>query len=224
MRQQLVFDLDDTLFPESDFVRSGFRAVDQWISEKYSTSGFFDIAWSFFVSGKREKIFDLTIENLNIKNTTDLIKDLLTTYREHKPTISLFEDAEWAINYFGSRQDLGLITDGYLVTQENKVEALGIKPFFKTIIFSDAYGSQNWKPSPFPYLKAMELMNCPGENCVYVGDNPKKDFVSAKELGWVTVQIYREGTEYANFTHEASHKADFKIESLIELKTLFSSL
>jgi putative hydrolase of the HAD superfamily len=221
MSQRLVFDLDDTLFPEREFVRSGFRAVDQWISKEFAITGFFEIAWHFFESGKRDKIFDWTLEALKIDQTPASVQALLTVYREHQPTISLFEDAHWAINYFGSSHRLAMITDGYLTVQQNKVKALGIEPFFEPIVFSDAYGSQNWKPSSFPYLKVMELMKFPGENFIYIGDNPRKDFVTAKTLGWKTVQICREGAEYANFIPEASHKADFIINSLIQLKGLF---
>ena len=37
----VIFDLDDTLFPERTYVLSGFRAVGDWISETYSIRGFF---------------------------------------------------------------------------------------------------------------------------------------------------------------------------------------
>jgi putative hydrolase of the HAD superfamily len=216
----LVFDLDDTLFPEREFVQSGFQAVGNWMSQKYSVVDFFEVAWQLFIEGKRGKIFNLTLEKLGVKYESSMIQELLQIYREHKPNISLHEDAKWAINYFKKDRKLGLITDGYLMTQKNKVDALGIESNFDVIVSSDFYGRDSWKPSPVPYLKVMEATKCPGANCLYVGDNPPKDFVTAKKLDWTTFQICREVGEYSDVISEDSYEAKFKIKSLLELKSI----
>jgi putative hydrolase of the HAD superfamily len=104
------------------------------------------------------------------------------------------------------------------VTQQNKVKALGIEASFNAIVYSDLYGRDSWKPSPVPYNQIMQLLSCKGKECVYVADNPQKDFITAKNLGWLTVQICREGGEYAKIIPEKSHEANFKIKSLLELK------
>ncbi len=220
MIKLLVFDLDDTLFPEREFVRSGFQAVGVWMLNKYSVAGFFEVAWKFFEEGKRGKIFNLTLEQLGVEYGPLMIQELLQIYREHKPTLSLYNDAQWAINYFKKDKQLGIITDGYLITQRNKVEALKIEANFDTIIYSDLYGRKNWKPSPVSYLKLMELTGCKGTECIYIGDNPRKDFVTAKNLDWMTAQICREGGEYCKIMPEKSHEANFKIKSLMELREL----
>lgn len=220
MIKVLVFDVDDTLFPEHEFVRSGFQAVGNWMLKKYSVPSFFEVAWKFFAEGKRGRIFNLTLEQLGVEYEPLMIQKLLQIYREHKPTISLYNDARWAIKYFKGYKQLGIITDGYLITQQNKVEALGIEANFDVIFYSDLYGRENWKPSPFPYLKVMELTRCQGAEYVYVGDNPRKDFVTAKKLNWMTVQICREGGEYSKVTPEKSHNSDFQIQSLLELKNI----
>lgn len=41
MIKVVVFDLDDTLFPEHEFVLSGFRVVSNWVTTQYSITGFF---------------------------------------------------------------------------------------------------------------------------------------------------------------------------------------
>jgi putative hydrolase of the HAD superfamily len=66
----------------------------------------------------------------------------------------------------------------------------------------------------------MEATKCPGANCLYVGDNPRKDFVTAKKLDWTTVQICREVGEYSDVISEDSYEAKFKIKSLLELKSI----
>ena len=41
MISAIIFDLDDTLFQESEYVLSGFREVGVWIEKEYSIRGFF---------------------------------------------------------------------------------------------------------------------------------------------------------------------------------------
>lgn len=213
----IVFDLDDTLFPEREFVRSGFQAVANWMLKKYAVTGFFEVAWKLFELGKRGQIFNLTLEQLGFEYEPWIIQQLLQVYREHQPTLSLHPDAQWAIDYFKGSKQLGIITDGYLTTQRNKVADLNIQEIFDIIIYSDLYGRENWKPSPVPYLKIMDFIGCQGSECVYVGDNPHKDFVTAKKLGWITVRICRQGGEYSSVTLEAEYEADSTIISLTEL-------
>lgn len=222
MIKALVFDLDDTLFPEHEFVLSGFQSVSKELATKYSLSGFFEVAWQLFREGKRNNVFNLTLEELGFEYEQGLIQELLHIYRQHKPIISLHEDAKWAINYFKFKnyQKLGIITDGYLLTQQNKVKALGIEVLFDTIVYSDLYGRENWKPSPVPYQKIMSTLNCQGNECVYVADNPNKDFITARKLGWLTVQICREGGEYSKIIPLDSYDANFKITSLFELQKI----
>ncbi len=178
----VVFDLDDTLYPEHDYVRSGFTAVNSWIEETYSTIGFYDIASSLLKSGQSGNIFNQTLDYLEISYDGELINTLVNIYRRHSPKINLYEDATWAINHFKNKKKrLAIITDGYLEAQENKVRSLGLESLFDLIICTDKFGRGNWKPSPMPYEKIMETFECEGTDCIYIGDNPRKDFIAAKK-------------------------------------------
>ncbi|MBE9015935.1 HAD family hydrolase [Chroococcidiopsis sp. CCALA 051] len=222
MLKAIVFDLDDTLFPEHEFVCSGFQAVSSWLEAKYAVTGFFEVAWHLFKIGQRNNIFNLTLEQLKLEYEIGLIQELVHLYRQHKPIIFLYEDARWAIDYFNEDFQLGIITDGYLTTQRNKVTALGIESIFEAIVYSDLYGRENWKPSPLPYQKIMRSLGCIGEECMYIGDNPQKDFVTAKKLGWIAVQICRMDGEYAKILPKENYDADFQISSLFNLKDIIT--
>ena len=192
----LVFDLDDTLFPEEQFVLSGFQAVDRCLQEK-GHSGFFGMAATLFDRGVRGNIFDLSLAELKISTSRLLISDLIQVYRNHIPSLTLHKDAAWALNYFHGKAKIGLITDGYLETQRNKISALQIAPFFEAIIYSDEFGRDHWKPSATPYVKLVEALQCDHNECVYVSDNAQKDFITPNRLGWTTIQISREKGEYS---------------------------
>ena len=116
---------------------------------------------------------------------------MVRIYRGHRPDIKLFDDAKWALDYFGLGRELGIITDGYLITQQNKIKALKIEDCIDVIVYSDELGREHWKPSEKPYRTVMEKLSCNGNECIYIADNPEKDFVTAKALGWMTVHIRR---------------------------------
>jgi putative hydrolase of the HAD superfamily len=220
--QAVVFDLDDTLFPEHEFVLSGFQAVSDWVGNQFSVTGFFEIAWKLFKNGKRRTIFDQTLDLLEIPYTPALIQQLVQIYRDHKPTITLHPDAKWALNHFNQDRSLGIITNGFPLTQQNKIDALGIESSFAAIICCGTYGVEYFKPNPFAYQKMMELTGHQSHEYVYVGDHPYKDFPGAKASGWITVRICRPDGEYAKLETSASEDAQFRITSLYELESIVS--
>ncbi len=218
MRDVLVFDLDDTLFPEHEFVRSGFIAAGIWLQNRHGISGFAVAAQRIFDAGLRGTVFNASLEELSGVAPPDLVTDLVRVYREHAPTITLHPDAAWALKHYRRTFTLGLLTDGYLVTQRNKVRALGIAPLFETIIYSDVDGRAAWKPSPIPYQRLMERVGADVGSFTYVSDNPAKDFVMARELGWRTVRIVRLDGEYRAVAHATDHAADLTVDSLFDLE------
>lgn len=216
----LVFDLDDTLFCEKEFVRSGFSAVGEWMQRSLGALDFYEVATGLFERGARGNIFNLALGDLGIEEDPVLIQKMIEVYRTHEPVIQLYEDAQWALSHFSDKPNdraLGIITDGYLEVQKRKARALKVTNYVDTILYTDFYGRENWKPSPVPYQEMMRLTGFLGTSCIYVGDNPKKDFVTAKALGWQTIQISRADGEYSDLMVEAAFQADVKIDSLYDL-------
>jgi putative hydrolase of the HAD superfamily len=215
----LVFDLDETLFPERQFVRSGLQSVGQWLAEQYCIHGFFEAAWQRFEAGERKFIFNQALNQLGIHDHPGLIQELLQIYRNHFPHLTLYPDAEWILKSHLSPK-FGLITNGALQTQQNKVKALKISSYFDAIVYCGAFAPEYWKPHPYPYLQLMETTGYAGSDCWYVGDHPVKDFIAAKQLGWTTVRICRPEGEFSHLTVDKTHEAQYRITSLYELKQL----
>ena len=220
MIRALVFDLDDTLFPEREFVQSGFKAVDEWLRTTRSIRGFQEKAAAAYDAGVRGHIFNLALRRLGMLDDWELVRQMVDVYRSHKPMIRLFADAAWALHRFGGEKQLGLLTDGYLEVQRRKVSALGIAHRFAAMVFSDEGGREAWKPSATPFEKVMTELQRRGKECIYVGDNPAKDFMAPKTLGWRTVQVRRAGGEYAAVEAPLAYQADAIIHSLDELEGL----
>ena len=85
----ILFDLDDTLYLERDFVKSGFRAVARWLQHENGLpeKDTFTRLWSLFTSGERGDLFDRLLGD-DLKKKA-LVNDLVSVYREHEPKISL---------------------------------------------------------------------------------------------------------------------------------------
>jgi putative hydrolase of the HAD superfamily len=215
-----VFDMDDTLFPEVDFIFSGYKAVDKWLEGNFQITGFYGMATELYNLGFRKHVFNRSLTILKIKFDEKMIADMVNVYRFHDPVLELLEDAKWVFEHLPKSIKLGLISDGYLITQEKKINALRIKEKFHSIILSDSFGRQNWKPSPVPYINASIQLSCPHHECIYIGDNLSKDFITAKKLGWKTVHIRRRQGVYSNLQVSPEYEAHFQIQDLRELYSI----
>ncbi|MCL6494750.1 MAG: HAD family hydrolase [Ignavibacterium sp.] len=222
MIKAIVFDLDDTIYPEWQFVSSGFSAVDLWLKQiNIIREGFYEIAWHYYSSGYRGNIFNLALDEMGIRYDDDLINQMVEKYRRHQPLINMHNDARWAINFFRGKAILGIITDGYYEVQKNKVKALGLDQEMNIIIYTDQFGRNNWKPSKTPFEKFMYLANLRGEECIYIGDNVKKDFIAANLLHWKTIHVIRKDGEYANAEiNEKKYEAMYVVRDLYETRQI----
>ncbi|MFY0758461.1 HAD family hydrolase [Metabacillus dongyingensis] len=216
----IVFDMDDTLYYEKDYVKSGFKEIEKWIIERYHVEGFYNVAIDIFNKGERKYIFNETLNQLNIKYNEESIENLINIYRLHNPSITLLNDSKWVLDHLHKKVKVGLISDGYFDVQANKVHALGIKDQFDSIVLSDQFGRAHWKPSYKPYELTVKNLEVSHSECMYIGDNVIKDFITAKKLGWKTVHIEREIGVYKNILKKQEYLAHYKINNLKKLSML----
>jgi putative hydrolase of the HAD superfamily len=195
MATVLVFDLDDTLYPERDFAISGFRAIERWIGEELGLSpGIATGMTRLLDEGHLGTVFPIALQAHHPGHTPEQLARAVEIYREHAPDIELFEDARWALAHYAAKGPLGLITDGTHGMQRRKVEALGVAPHFKEMVFTGALGGKAFhKPHPLSYERIEAAMATPDARFVYVGDNPSKDFVTPNARGWRSIMVHRPG-------------------------------
>lgn len=215
----IVFDMDDTLYPERDFVLSGFQAVAAWASVNLGIDESIGSATLFklYSEGVRNNTFDrwLTIHGIE---RTEIVPNLLDIYRQHLPSISPFPDAIDLLKTLAQSYQIGLVSDGYLAVQQRKWAALGLDPFFDAVVFSDSLGRENWKPSTAPFKLVLEQLNISPRLSVYIGDNPRKDFFGARQLGMYTIQFKHSTSEYGNHQPPSpDHCAHLMVDSLAEI-------
>lgn len=187
----IVFDLDDTLYLERDFALSGFRAAGDWLERTTGESGLAQVCLSLFDSGRRKFVFDEAIDILGIPRTDNLVSRLVNVYRFHSPDIALAHDADRYLRRSPDSVSFAIITDGIASTQSAKVRALGLDRLVDHVIYTGAWGTGFYKPHPRAFKEIEVWFGKSGPELVYVADNPVKDFLAPKALGWWTVKVLR---------------------------------
>ena len=215
-----MFDLDDTLYDEKQFVESGFFKLAEFVESKFKINkkDFYKILIDIFKGGARGNIFNLALEKVNVAYEENIIRAMVKIYREHNPKIKLAEDVKSLLEKLKEIYSLGIVTDGYFEVQKKKVQALKLEELFDSIIYTDKYGREYWKPNVYGYKLALEeLKILLPEQAVYIGDNPYKDFIGAKKIGITTVRILQPGREYTNVKLDKKYEADYEIRELQEI-------
>ena len=216
----VIFDLDDTLFPEEAYVLSGFRAVAAYADEQLGIrveSGFQELS-QLYHDDVRGKTFDRWLANREIK-PADWVPKLVTIYREHRPKIECFDGVPQLLRELSSKYQLGLITDGWFAVQEAKIEALEIADYFETIVISDQWGRDYWKPHERPFHAALSELGVSPDSAVYVADNPQKDFFAARRIGMhsIRARYAKRGVYGLEEPQSEDYAPDMEIATLAEL-------
>ncbi|MBQ9520191.1 MAG: HAD family hydrolase [Acholeplasmatales bacterium] len=175
----VVFDLDDTLYNEVEYVKSGFKEI---ASNYPNVDNMYEKLFEAFKNGK--KAIDYVLCNEGMMNEKD---NCLKIYRNHVPNISLSKDIISLLNDLKEKK-LGLITDGRPEGQRAKIIALGLEKYFKKIIITDELGGIEFrKPNEKAFVLMKESFNCSYDEMVYIGDNINKDFIAPEKLGMKTI-------------------------------------
>lgn len=171
----VIFDLDDTLYSEKDYIRSGFKIVSDYLG-----GGYEEKLWSYYVSGKMA--IDELLKDLNREKDKNVILDL---YRSQEPDISLYPGVVDLICLLKDKGiKVGIITDGRPEGQRNKFKALGLDKIIDDIIITDELGGiQFRKPCDIAFRILCTKWRLYPYDVIYVGDNPNKDFSAPKQLG-----------------------------------------
>lgn len=216
----IACDLDDTLTPEIEFVKSGFLACAKVLEKrcgisKDRASEVFEQA--FKISSKH--LFDRALEKFAISDSK-LKNKLVETYRYHKPNINFYPDVPEFLKAAKDRNlPLAIITDGDAKTQKNKIKAIGAEKFFKKIIFTGELGTDFCKPSPKAFELLISHFKIEPSEMLYIGDNPLKDFYISAILPIKTARIVRAGSAYKDAEYRGGVVETYRISSLTKIFT-----
>lgn len=190
----VIFDLDDTLYSEKQYVRSGYKAVAKLLGNEALA----DRLWTYFENGK-----PAIDELLNELGCMGRKEECLEAYREQMPEITLYDGVSELIQRLKCEGiKVGIITDGRISGQKRKVQALRLDKLVDDIIITDELGGVQFrKPCDIAFRIMQRRWGIPFEQMVYVGDNAEKDFQAPKQLGMRALHFKNEDGLY--FVDEA---------------------
>lgn len=218
MIKLIACDLDDTLAPEIDFVKSGFNACSQVLEKKlgFDKDKIFNLFFNAFKLSKKN-VFDRVLKSLNIENK-DLLGELIATYRYHIPSINFYSDVADFLKIATEKNiDLAIITDGDAKTQKNKIKALNAQKYFKKIIATGDFGADFCKPSAKSFNMLISHFKISPENMIFIGDNPLKDFYISKSLPIKTARIIRENSVYKDAPYLSNVSENYRLSKLSDI-------
>lgn len=175
----VIFDLDDTLYSEKEYVRSGYGKIAAVIPEVENAA---EKLWLLFE--EKKPAIDELLKKENI-HSEEVKKACLHAYRYQVPDIHLYKGVVEMLAEFRKKGlRLGIITDGRPEGQRAKLQVLGLEPMVDEIIVTDEFGGPEFrKPNPKAFQVMGEKLGVSYDEMCYVGDNTKKDFIAPKELG-----------------------------------------
>ncbi|CUO64635.1 HAD family hydrolase [Clostridium disporicum] len=219
MVKAVVFDLDDTLISERQYIESGFKVVSKFIGDKYNLDNdiVFECMNMLFEESSKE-VFNRVLDSFKIKYSKEELLYLIKVYREHTPEIEFFDDVIPTLEMLREKgMKLGIITDGYKETQSRKIEVLKCKELFDEIIITDEFGREFWKPHEKSYKSIAERLGVKLNEMIYVGDNVAKDFVTANELGIATINVNRKSGMYKINRVDRKFLAKYKLNNISDI-------
>jgi putative hydrolase of the HAD superfamily len=196
----IIFDLDDTLYPERDYFISGFSVVANELESRgvADSARIIEALLSLQFAEGREGVFQKASRRLGFPERW--IPELVAIVREHTPRITLPRETIDVLRELKGGYLLGCVTDGWTEVQRRKINALGISEYLDAIVIADEDGREFWKPNPHPLRKCCKMLNTSPSETVFVGDNPERDIAAAENAEMRSVLFRRPGGYFESST------------------------
>ena len=178
-----LFDLDNTLMDrDATFGIYCDRVIARYMEgasaeEKVKAKAFLIEADEGGYGG-RENVYNGFIERWGVCTTEDLFREWYSMPREcYVPMAGLYA----FLAAMAKRCPIGVVTNGSEITQTNKMDALGLRGYFQTVLISGACAMA--KPDARIFHLACEQLNVAPEEVVFVGDHWVNDIEGAQNAG-----------------------------------------
>ncbi|WLD92302.1 HAD family hydrolase [Alkalihalobacillus sp. AL-G] len=211
MIKAVIFDLDGTLLNRDasvrKFIDDQYDRYIKWVGhvpKKEYTSRFIELDCQGYVW--KDKVYQQLIDDYNIDLLWEvLLRDYVVQFKNHcVPFVNLIPMLE---RLKSTSIEMGMITNGNGQFQMDNIIALGIEPYFNTILVSEWEGIK--KPDPQLFIKSLKQLNVEPDECIFVGDHPINDVKAAKNVGMKAV--------WKRDEHWGCVEADFILNDLSEL-------
>jgi putative hydrolase of the HAD superfamily len=226
----VLFDLDDTLYPERQFVDGGFAAVAGFLADPSGRSAAVLAARlrELHDQDGRGRLFDTLLDEVGLGGEPDLVPACLLVYRAHPTRLTPFSGVvELLDGLHAAGVRTGVISDGNAAVQARKLAGLdGVAERLDVVVLTDDLGPGHAKPSRVPYDVACRLLAIDPSATIYAGNDPRKDFRGARAAGLRTIRVGPLPDEGGGATIAPTDgdEADLRVDSIEALAITLSGL
>jgi putative hydrolase of the HAD superfamily len=185
----IVFDLDNTLYPQEQFTLSGFLAVANLVEAEFGIPR--DRAMRVLRgarSAQRGHEFQQLCRRFGLSPA--IVPELVTVLRTHRPGIRLPMPSAIALRKLRPDWRIGVLTNGMPSVQRRKVDALALAPLVDAVLYAEEHAAGG-KPSPATFDAIRARLGVAADRTVFVGDDPAADISGASRVGFRTIYVSR---------------------------------
>ncbi|HEU4719358.1 MAG TPA: HAD family hydrolase [Bacteroidia bacterium] len=214
MKKAVFFDFDDTLYDQDLYYLAVFRTF----SGMHGIDGEQMMRSYRSLKGKSRDIFGGVLSEMGIYSA-DLQEELFRLYRTQEVSIPVYPDADEILGWLKEKNiATGIITNGVVDVQKNKVKATGMDHRVDIVVYARTWGAGFEKPHPRAFGEALERAGVSAGNAIFVGDVPETDIRGAEAAGIANVFLVDRNGKFEN---NSGYK---RISELTELKKIISEI
>jgi len=223
MIRAIVFDLDNTLYDQKLFNLGAFGDVSDYVSKRFYVGRkktYNALSREWLANPDSPRLFDKILPSVGVHGAD--IGRIVGVFHGHTPKLKLYPGAKDVLSKLKSCYALGLLTDGTPSMQRRKIAALRLEKMFDKIVLTAESGRGRPKPDKASYKRVLRLLMVRPDEAVYIGDNPKVDFRSAKKIGMATIRIMK--GRFKDAKARDGCDADYRIKNLGGIFSILGSL
>ncbi len=221
MIKAIFFDIDDTLFPSTEFAESARRNAIRAMISMGIHKGENEL-YSMLIGIIKNKgsnypnHFDLLCKELGEKRPARFIAAAIGAYHNTKTAIQPYPEVQKTLlSLRESGLKLYIASNGEAIKQWDKLIRLQLAIYFEDVFVSEEFGEE--KNQPF-FKKALKRISCKPEDALMVGDREDADIAPAKTIGMKTIRVLS-----GKFKSIPSI-ADFQINRISEIPAILKSI
>ncbi|WP_091378393.1 HAD family hydrolase [Geodermatophilus sp. DSM 45219] len=197
----VVVDLDDTLYPQADYLASAAAAVGVAAGQAGLDGDAVHAALRAELAAGSDAggTIDRALLAVGVPATSlaELVPPLVAAFTQHAPPrLAPYPGAADALRALAAAAPLACLTDGNPAIQAAKVAATGLGRLLPVVVVTDTLGGRAVrKPHPAGLVAVAAELGLPPERLLVIGDRPGKDVAVAAAVGARAIRV-RQG-EYA---------------------------
>ncbi len=216
----VLFDLDDTLYPQRRFVLSGFAAVARHL-EVVTGADRTRVFLALRGAGRERRGRELQACVERFALSPALGPVLVGIMRGHRPAIRLPRSSALALTALRVQWRTGIVTNGDPAIQRRKVDALGVEALVDGVVFAGEHGTGAGKPEAAPFTAALDRLDAAPTHAVFVGNDEACDIAGAAAVGMKTVLL---AARPAGRAAAGTTRADLVVNTIRDVPRAVASL